>query len=138
MSTSSLPISKYNRPFRASQCSGRKPGMWRIGAVFDSMEGIPLLAEVDSLVDVDSLAAVDSAAATQAVEQTINETTIMVRTLSARGNFSSMGETSGSRHKKTARKVHAAAPANNFSAAYFRKFYLNAPTRSLTPPQIPT
>ncbi len=100
------------------------------------MEGIPPLADVDSLVDVDSLAAVDSAAATQAVEQTISETTIMVRKLSARGNFSSMGETSGSRHKKTARKVHAAAPANNFSAAYFRKFYLNAATRVVTPTEM--
>src|SRR5258708_29294217 len=127
MSTSSLPISKYNRPFRASQCSGRKPGMWRIGAVFDSMEGIPPLADVDSLVDVDSLAAVDSAAATQAGEQTISETTIMVPKLNARGNFSSIGDSSGSRHKTTARKIHAAAPANHFSAPYFRKFHLNAP-----------
>jgi SAM-dependent methyltransferase len=98
--------------------------MWRIGAVFDSMEGSPPLADVDS------------AAATQAVEQTIDETTIMVRKLSARGNFSSMGETSGSRHKKIGRKVHAAAPANNFSAAYFRKFYLNAATRVVTPTEM--
>jgi hypothetical protein len=94
--------------------------MWRIAAVFDSMEGIPPLVELDS-------------AAAKAVEQTINETTIMARNTSARGNFSSMGETSGYRHKKTGRKVHAAAPANNFSAAYFKKFYLNAATRVVTP-----
>jgi len=97
--------------------------MWRIAAVFDPMEGIP------------PLEGLDSAAATQAVEQIINETTIMVRKPSARGNFSSMGETSEYRHKK-ARKVHAAAPANNFSAAYFRKFYLNASTRVVTPAEM--
>src|SRR4029077_4908413 len=51
-------------------------------------------------------------------------------------NFSSMGETSGYRHKKTGRKVHAAAPANNFTAAYFRKFYLNASTRVVTPAEM--
>jgi 2-polyprenyl-3-methyl-5-hydroxy-6-metoxy-1,4-benzoquinol methylase len=43
-----------------------------------------------------------------------------------------MGETSGHRQEKTAAKVHARAPANNFGAAYFRKFYLNAATRVVT------
>ncbi|HEY2462487.1 MAG TPA: class I SAM-dependent methyltransferase [Steroidobacteraceae bacterium] len=42
-----------------------------------------------------------------------------------------MDETSGHRQKR-ARKVHARAPANNFSAAYFKKFYLNAATRVVT------
>jgi 2-polyprenyl-3-methyl-5-hydroxy-6-metoxy-1,4-benzoquinol methylase len=98
--------------------------MWRIAAVFDSMEGIPPLAEVDC------------AAATQAAEQTINETTIMVHKPGARGNFSGMGETSGYRHKKTGRKVHARAPANNFSAAYFKKFYLDSATRVVTPAEM--
>ena len=74
---------------------------------------------------------VDSAAASKGGEQTINETTIMARNASARGIFSSMGETSGHRRQKRA-KVHAATPANNFSAAYFRKFYLNAATRVVT------
>jgi predicted TPR repeat methyltransferase len=57
---------------------------------------------------------------------------MMARNASARGIFSSMGETSGHRQQKTARKVHAQTPANNFSAAYFRKFYLNAATRVVT------
>jgi 2-polyprenyl-3-methyl-5-hydroxy-6-metoxy-1,4-benzoquinol methylase len=78
------------------------------------------------------LADVDCAAAGKAGEQTINETTIMTRNAIARGDFSSMGETSGHRQQKTASKVHAQAPANNFSAAYFRKFYLNAATRVVT------
>src|SRR6202161_4843044 len=43
-----------------------------------------------------------------------------------------MGETSGHRRQKRARKVHARAPANNFSAAYFKKFYLTAATRVVT------
>jgi 2-polyprenyl-3-methyl-5-hydroxy-6-metoxy-1,4-benzoquinol methylase len=43
-----------------------------------------------------------------------------------------MGETSVHRKLKKTRKVHAEAPANNFSAAYFRKFYLNAATRVVT------
>jgi predicted TPR repeat methyltransferase len=55
----------------------------------------------------------------------------MVRNASARGIFSSMGETSELRQKR-ARKVHARAPVNNFSAAYFKKFYLNAATRVVT------
>jgi len=93
--------------------------MWRIPEVLASMEGTPP-------------ADVDSAAASKAGEQTINETTIMARNAIARGIFSSMGETSGHRRQKRARKVHAQAPANNFSAAYFRKFYLNAATRVVT------
>jgi 2-polyprenyl-3-methyl-5-hydroxy-6-metoxy-1,4-benzoquinol methylase len=43
-----------------------------------------------------------------------------------------MGETSGHRRQKRARKVHARGFANNFSAAYFKKFYLNAATRVVT------
>lgn len=79
---------------------------------------------------------VDSAAARKAGEQTINEITIMARNASARGIFSNMGETSGHRQQKRARKVHARAPANNFSAAYFKKFYLNAATRVVTPAEM--
>ncbi|MEO7208354.1 MAG: methyltransferase [Steroidobacteraceae bacterium] len=56
----------------------------------------------------------------------------MARNASARGIFSIMGETSVHRQQKRARKVHAQEPANNFSAAYFRKFYLNAATRVVT------
>lgn len=84
------------------------------------MEGTPPLADDEA------------AAAGKAGEQTINETTIMALNATARGIFSSMGETSGHRQQKRARKVHAGAPANNFSAAYFRKFYLNAATRVVT------
>jgi 2-polyprenyl-3-methyl-5-hydroxy-6-metoxy-1,4-benzoquinol methylase len=98
--------------------------MWRIPEVFASMEGTPP-------ADVDSLAEVDSAAARKAGEQTLNESTIMARNAIARGIFSSMGETSGHRRQKRA-KVHAATPANNFSAAYFKKFYLSAATRVVT------
>ena len=94
--------------------------MDRIPKVFTSMEGTPPLADDEA------------AAARKAGEQTINETTIMARNATARGIFSSMGETSGHRQQKRARKVHARAPANNFSAAYFRKFYLNAATRVVT------
>ena len=79
---------------------------------------------------------VDFAAARKGSEQTINETTIMARNAIARGTFSSMGETSGHRRQKRAGKVHAATPANNFSAAYFRKFYLNAATRVVTPAEM--
>jgi predicted TPR repeat methyltransferase len=57
---------------------------------------------------------------------------MMERNVSARGIFTSMGETSGHRRQKRAGKVHAQAPANNFSAAYFKKFYLNAATRVVT------
>jgi hypothetical protein len=70
-------------------------------------------------------------------EQRISETTIMARNEAARRIFSSMGETSV--HRKPERRnlkkpatVHAAKPANNFNAAYFRKFYLNASTRVVT------
>jgi 2-polyprenyl-3-methyl-5-hydroxy-6-metoxy-1,4-benzoquinol methylase len=83
-----------------------------------------------------ALADVDCAAARKGGEQTINETIIMARNAIARGTFSSMGETSGHRRQKRARKVHAGAPANNFSAAYFRKFYLNAATRVVTPAEM--
>ena len=41
-----------------------------------------------------------------------------------------MGATSVHRNKPS--KLHRPAPANNFSAAYFRKFYLNAATRVVT------
>ena len=88
------------------------------------------------MVGIPPLADIDCAEAAKPAEQTINETTIMVRKPSARGNFSSMGKTSGYRHKKIGRKVHVAAPANNFSAAYFRKFYLNAATRVVTPAEM--
>jgi SAM-dependent methyltransferase len=74
----------------------------------------------------------DSAAMSKGGEQRIDETTIMARNAIARGIFSSMGETSGHRQQKRARKVHARAPANNFSAAYFRKFYLDPATRVVT------
>jgi 2-polyprenyl-3-methyl-5-hydroxy-6-metoxy-1,4-benzoquinol methylase len=43
-----------------------------------------------------------------------------------------MGETSAHRQMKKPRKVHVDGPANNFSAAYFRKYYLNAATRVVT------
>jgi 2-polyprenyl-3-methyl-5-hydroxy-6-metoxy-1,4-benzoquinol methylase len=66
----------------------------------------------------------------------------MARNLAARRIFSSMGETSVHRQLKkrtlkerTLKKpvtVHAASVANNFNAAYFRKFYLNASTRVVT------
>ena len=74
----------------------------------------------------------DCAAARKGGEQTVTETTIMARNAIARRIFSSMGETSVSRQHKRARKVHARAPANNFSAAYFKKFYLSAATRVVT------
>jgi 2-polyprenyl-3-methyl-5-hydroxy-6-metoxy-1,4-benzoquinol methylase len=88
-------------------------------AVFASMVGTPPAEE-------------DSAAAQKAGEQTIDETTIMARNASARGIFSSMGETSKHRRQKTKRKVHARASTNNFGAAYFKKFYLDAATRVVT------
>src|ERR1700735_5471910 len=78
------------------------------------------------------LADADSGAASKGGEQTVDETTIMAPNAIARGIFSSMGETSGHGQQKRARKVHAHAPTNNFSAAYFRKFYLNATTRVVT------
>jgi SAM-dependent methyltransferase len=39
------------------------------------------------------------------------------------------------RRKKPA-KVHAAQPANNFTVAYFKKFYLNVATRVVTPAEM--
>ena len=78
------------------------------------------------------LSDVDAAAASKGDEQTVDETTIMAPNAIARGIFSSMGETSGHGQQKRARKVHAHAPTNNFSAAYFRKFYLAAATRVVT------
>jgi 2-polyprenyl-3-methyl-5-hydroxy-6-metoxy-1,4-benzoquinol methylase len=47
-----------------------------------------------------------------------------------------MGDPSVRRKRKKLSKVHAAAPLNNFSAAYFRKFYLNAATRVVTPAEM--
>jgi SAM-dependent methyltransferase len=44
-----------------------------------------------------------------------------------------MDETSVHLRRKRPAKLHAAQPANNFTAAYFRKFYLNAATRVVTP-----
>jgi SAM-dependent methyltransferase len=93
--------------------------MWRIPEVFVSMEGTPLAAD-------------DSAAARKGGEQTVTDTTIMARNAISRRTFSSMGETSGQGQHKRARKVHAQAPANNFSAAYFKRFYLSAATRVVT------
>jgi hypothetical protein len=48
----------------------------------------------------------------------------------ALGIFISMGQTSVRRQKPP--KVHACKSSNNFSAAYFRKFYLNPATRVVT------
>src|ERR1700760_1670661 len=116
MSTSSSGISRYSLPLFASQCSGRKPGMWRIPAVFASMVGMPLLPDDNS------------AAAAHAGKQASNNTTIIVR----------MNGTPVRRKQKRAVKVHAARPANNFSAEYFKKFYLNSATRVVTPGEMRT
>jgi hypothetical protein len=43
-----------------------------------------------------------------------------------------MDKTSVRNRVKKPSKLHAVAPANNFNAAYFRKFYLNAATRVVT------
>ena len=86
------------------------------------MEGTPPVAD-------------DSAAASQAGEQTSDDATIMARNAIARGKLSSMGATSGHRRQKRA-KLHAQTAANNFSAAYFQKFYLNAKTRVVTPAEM--
>jgi SAM-dependent methyltransferase len=80
---------------------------------------------------LEPLAADDCAAACKAGQQRINAATIMARNVIARGIFSSMGETSGHRRQKRA-EAHAHTPVNNFSAAYFRKFYLNPATRVVT------
>jgi SAM-dependent methyltransferase len=71
----------------------------------------------------------DSSAAPRKVgEQANNKTTIIKR----------MSETPIRRKKKRAVKVHAATPANNFSAEYFKKFYLNPATRVVTPGEMRT
>jgi hypothetical protein len=85
--------------------------MWRIPEVLASIVGMPLLTDESS------------AAAGQAGKQPSNNTTIIVR----------MNETPVRRKQKRAVKVHAARPANNFSAEYFKKFYLNPATRVVTP-----
>lgn len=84
------------------------------------------------------LEALDSAAARHTGEQASSETTIMADKAVTRGNFLSMGEPSAKRLQKRARKVHGDASINNFSAAYFKKFYLNAATRVVTAPEMRT
>jgi 2-polyprenyl-3-methyl-5-hydroxy-6-metoxy-1,4-benzoquinol methylase len=59
---------------------------------------------------------------------------MMALRLFLRGNVFCMGETSKQRMKS--RKVHAPKPANNFGAAYFRKFYVNPATRVVTRAQM--
>ena len=63
-----------------------------------------------------------SAALRKAGEQASNKTTIMKR----------MKETPVRRKKKRVAKVHAGKRANNFSAEYFKKFYLDPETRVVT------
>jgi hypothetical protein len=70
----------------------------------------------------------NSAAETQQGMQANNKTTIIVR----------MNETPVRRKKKRAVTVHVARPANNFSAEYFKKFYLNSATRVVTPGEMRT
>src|SRR5258708_1571697 len=119
MSLLSRGISKNSLPDLVSQCSGRKPGMWRMSEVFASMVGLAPPEDGESAKSMPG-------------EQRISETTIMARNVTARRIFSSMGETSVHRKLKKPVTVHAAKPANNFNAAYFRKFYLNASTRVVT------
>jgi SAM-dependent methyltransferase len=88
--------------------------MWRMVEVFASMLGKPPVPDDTS------------AALRQPHEQASNKITMMMR----------MNGTPVRRKQKRARKVHAAAPANNFSAAYFKKFYLNAATRVVTPTEM--
>jgi SAM-dependent methyltransferase len=81
--------------------------------VFASMVGVPAADAVE-----------DCAAAGEADEHRAIEITIMTpgvwrRTVS---NMANLG-------RKKPRKVHAAAPVNNFGAAFFHKFYLNPATR---------
>jgi hypothetical protein len=64
-----------------------------------------------------------STAEAHADKQASNKNTIIVR----------MTETPVRRMQKRAVKVHAAKPANNFSAEYFKKFYLSPATRVVTP-----
>jgi 2-polyprenyl-3-methyl-5-hydroxy-6-metoxy-1,4-benzoquinol methylase len=84
------------------------------------------------MVGIPPLEDSDSAAREKSDEQRISETTIMARNAISRRIFSSMGETSVHRKRKKPVKVHAAGSANNFSADYFQKFYLNAATRVVT------
>src|ERR1700736_6677881 len=84
------------------------------------------------MVGIPPLEDSESAARRKSDEQRISETTIMAHNAISRRIFSSMGETSVHRKRKKPAKVHAAGFANNFSAAYFRKFYLNAATRVVT------
>jgi SAM-dependent methyltransferase len=93
--------------------------MWRIAEAFASMVGMPF----DEA---------DSGAARHAAEQASSETTIMAGKAATRGTFLSMGKTSAKRQQKRAGKVHGGAPMNNFSAAYFKKFYLDAATKVVT------
>jgi SAM-dependent methyltransferase len=94
--------------------------MWRIEVVFASMEGTPPPEDGES-------------ADMEAGEHRISETTMMTRKTISRGIFSGMDETSVHRRRERPAKLHAAQPMNNFTAAYFRKFYLNAATRVVTP-----
>jgi SAM-dependent methyltransferase len=87
--------------------------------VFDSMLGTAPLEDCDS-------------ARREAGEQSSSEATIMARKAISHGNFSVMGVPSVHRKPKKPVKVHAAPPANNFTAAYFQKYYLNAATRVVT------
>src|SRR5258708_4604822 len=114
MSLLSRGISKNSLPDLVSQCSGRKPGMWRMPEVFASMVGLAPPEDGESAKSMPG-------------EQRISETTIMARNVTARRIFSSMGETSVhlklKKRKLKKRKlkkpvtVHAAKPANNFNAA---------------------
>src|ERR1700733_617004 len=69
-----------------------------------------------------------SAAEAHAGKQASNKNTIIVR----------MKNTPVRRKQKRAAKVHAATPSNNFSAEYFKKFYLNSATRVVTPGEMRT
>jgi SAM-dependent methyltransferase len=93
--------------------------MCTIPAVFVSMDGNPLRAEVP-----------DCAPPRTAGKQISSETTIMVPSHFSRGITLSMSQTSVCRNKPP--KVHARKPSNNFDAAYFKKFYLNPATRVVT------
>jgi SAM-dependent methyltransferase len=63
-------------------------------------------------------------------QQSAEEATMIGINQLARGIIVSMGQTSLRRQKPS--KVHAHKSSNNFSAAYFRKFYLNPATRVVT------
>lgn len=79
-----------------------------------------------------ALGELDCAAAAYADEHASSETTIIAGRAVTHGNLLGMGETSAKRQPKRAGKVHGGAPMNNFSAAYFKKFYLSAATRVVT------